>query len=129
MRRALAEDFGVTARWVEIESCDTAENAAHVAALLKREGVTRIALVTHVWHLPRARHLFERQGMTVVAAPTGFITVGSAGGVLDAIGNWLPSAKALRRSYWAAHEWLGLWASIMRTSVDRHWSPSSRQTT
>lgn len=106
MREALEIDFGVPVRWVETESRDTAENAAFLAPMLQDAGIRRIALVTHAWHMPRARELFERNGMKVLPAPTRF-TTRSPG----AYGPWLPSASGLRMSYFALHEWLGRWAS------------------
>jgi hypothetical protein len=77
MREALERDFGVKVRWVETASRDTAENARLSAPLLKAAGVTRIALVSHGWHLPRAIELFEKQGIEVTPAPTAFSTAGS----------------------------------------------------
>lgn len=70
MARALNEEFGVPVRWVVSDSRDTSENAQFSSKLLKQEGITRIALVSHAYHLRRASELFVRQGMTVVAAPT-----------------------------------------------------------
>jgi uncharacterized SAM-binding protein YcdF (DUF218 family) len=103
MRAALATDFGVPTRWIETSSRDTAENAANLAPQLHAAGIERIALVTHVWHMPRARTLFERHGFEVLAAPTGF-TAASSG---HWIYRWLPEADALRQSSYALHEWLG----------------------
>ncbi|MDO8787887.1 MAG: YdcF family protein [Sulfuritalea sp.] len=74
MREALESDFGVKVRWVEAASHDTAENASLSAPLLKAAGITRIALVSHGWHLPRAIPLFEKQGLEVTPAPTAFST-------------------------------------------------------
>jgi uncharacterized SAM-binding protein YcdF (DUF218 family) len=74
MREALEQDFGVKVRWVEGASRDTAENASLSAPLLKAAGITRIALVSHGWHLPRAVPLFEQQGLQVTPAPTVFST-------------------------------------------------------
>ncbi|MCX7165810.1 MAG: YdcF family protein [Rhodocyclales bacterium] len=75
MREVLESEFGVKVRWVEGTSRDTAENASLSAPMLKAAGVTRIALVSHGWHLPRAIPLFEKQGLEVTAAPTSFSTV------------------------------------------------------
>jgi uncharacterized SAM-binding protein YcdF (DUF218 family) len=112
MRQALVEDFAVAVRWTEDRSRDTAENAAFLAPLLAREGVRRVALVTHAWHMPRARALFERHGLAVEPAPTGF-TTGAADSPLD----WLPGAGALNNSRYALHEWLGRWFSGHFTPV------------
>lgn len=74
MREVLESDFGVKVRWAETAARDTAENAGLSAAMLKAAGVTRIALVSHGWHLPRAIALFERQGLEVTPAPMAFST-------------------------------------------------------
>ncbi len=46
----------------------TAEEAAHVQALLAPRGTRRIQLVTDSQHLVRARRLFERAGFEVLPA-------------------------------------------------------------
>ena len=74
MKEAIEGYFGGRVQWVESASRDTAENAAYSAAILKAAGITRVALVSHAWHLRRAVPLFERQGLDVMAAPTGFTT-------------------------------------------------------
>ena len=100
MREALENDFGVKVRWVEASSRDTAENASLSAAMLKAAGVTRVALVSHGWHLPRAIPLFATQGLEVTAAPTAFST-----GSPSLIENLLPGG--MNRSRHALKEYLG----------------------
>ncbi|MCJ0762294.1 YdcF family protein [Variovorax terrae] len=102
-RRTALQDSGVTLRWVDEQSRDTAENAAHMKALLQREGIERIALVTHAWHMPRALQAFERAGFQVTPAPMGYITP-QGRPLLE----WLPSAQGLWSSRQVLHEWLGL---------------------
>lgn len=51
---------------------DTADNARLSAAMLKAEDIERIVLVTHAFHMPRARQLFAAEGLSVAAAPTDF---------------------------------------------------------
>ena len=65
-------------------------------------GVDRVLLVTHSWHMRRAILAFEAHGFQVVPAPTMFHGVPPEG--LD---GWTPSAKALRHTSWALHEWIG----------------------
>lgn len=74
MREALASDFGIAARWVESSSNDTSENATVLAPMLKQAGVSRIVLVTHAWHMRRARSAFEKQGLAILPGPTRFAT-------------------------------------------------------
>lgn len=103
MKEVLERDFGVPVTWVEATSRDTGENAAHSAAVLRQAGIVRIALVSHAWHLRRARELFERQGFEVIAAPTAFTTPAPRPALAP-----LPSLRALERSSIALHEWLGI---------------------
>lgn len=102
MRQALTEDFAVTEVWVEDRAETTADNAAFSAALLRAHGVNRILLVTSAWHMPRALRAFEQHGLTVIAAPTNF-----DGPVDRSVLSLIPSARALQRSYYGLHEWIG----------------------
>jgi uncharacterized SAM-binding protein YcdF (DUF218 family) len=90
-------------RWQEGQSRDTRENARLTAALLKADGVTHIALVTHAWHMPRSVRQFEAAGLVVTPAPMGFVRSD-----LSPLLQWLPSGKGLRDSGWVIREWLGL---------------------
>jgi uncharacterized SAM-binding protein YcdF (DUF218 family) len=109
MQETLVNEFTAPARWVEDRSRNTAENAQFTAAILEREGIKRIILVTQAWHLKRAMLSFEQQGLHVLAAPTVF--EGTADG--RDIGDYLPSATALLESYYALHEFIGIgWYKI-----------------
>lgn len=101
MARVLRDEFKVPVRWVEGESDNTRENALKTAALLKEAGVSRVLLVSHAWHLPRAALAFSRAGLEVVPMPTLFQR-----GVPTAL-DYLPQADGLRASRTALHEWLG----------------------
>lgn len=103
MKDAIEGEFAGKVRWSEAASRDTAENAAFTARMLKEEGISRIALVSHAWHLPRAIELFERQGLEVYPAATGFTTR-----TYSLFAFMLPSAGALQRSSYVLHEWLGI---------------------
>ena len=103
MKAVIEEDFRGSVQWVEDASNDTGQNARFAARMLYAAGIMRIALVSHAWHLPRAVALFERQGLQVVPAPTGFAT--SAPSLWA---QWLPTGDAFARSREALHEWLGL---------------------
>lgn len=102
MQAVLEQEFSLKVRWAETVSRDTAENAALSAPILKDDGIRRIVLVSHAWHLPRAVAAFERQGFTVIAAPTGFTR--DSPSLLEDL---LPSAFALEKSRMALNEWLG----------------------
>src|SRR3954470_8211462 len=101
MGEALQEDFGVTPRWVESTSRNTAENAGASASMLRRDGISKIVLVSHSVHLARAVPLFERERLTVFPAPMGMVT--NSPSWLEAV---LPDN--LSKSHDALHEYLGL---------------------
>jgi len=114
MRDALAVEFRVPVRWTEAASRTTAENASLSAAILRPAGVTRVLLVTHAWHMPRAVAAFERAGFAVIAAPTRATSAPEW-----RVENFLPSAGALQRSNYALHEWLGLaWYAVRSAGKD-----------
>lgn len=104
MKAALENEWRVPVRWTESAARNTLENARLSHAMLAPQGVTRIYLVTHAWHMPRAQYAFERAGFEVVPAPTGFSTRYELT-LLD----FLPHAGALRDSTHFFHEVLGLW--------------------
>lgn len=108
MADTLARDFGVTARWREERSADTRENALFSAEILRAEHVERVLVVTHAWHEARALSEFRRAGIDARAAGTSWRTSTSA-----TWGVWFPSARGLRESSWALHEWIGrVWYAI-----------------
>lgn len=112
MARTLREDFAVPVRWLERKSDNTAQNAQFSSALLRREGIDRILLVTDALHMPRAQAAFAQTGLRVVPAPTNFET----GGRLSAI-DFVPNGGALALSHYALHEWIGLLWYRMRYGV------------
>jgi uncharacterized SAM-binding protein YcdF (DUF218 family) len=101
-RRMLQEDYGLTPRWLDDRSRDTAENAQRMAELAGRDGVRRIALVTDAVHMPRAAAAFRRAGFDVVPAPTDFPQP-----ELNALLEWLPSSQGYDASRHVIREWLG----------------------
>lgn len=103
MRETLEREFATPVKWVEERSNNTRDNARFSAELLKRDGVMRIYLVTHAWHLPRAMPEFAATGLEVVAAGTGYA---AADGLTPL--DFLPRASSLANSHHACHEWLGL---------------------
>jgi uncharacterized SAM-binding protein YcdF (DUF218 family) len=111
MRAVLAQELGVPVRWTEERSRDTYSNALESQRLLAPLGIKSIYLVTHAWHMPRARLAFEHAGFEVVPAPTEFNLPDRAElGLLD----FLPRAAALVKSYYFFHEVLGYAAYSLR---------------
>ena len=92
MQQVLQRDFNVPTQWVENGSRNTFENAQMSRDQLKST-VQQIYLVTHAWHMPRAKLAFEHAGFAVIPAPTGY-TRRFELTVLD----FLPDADALSDS-------------------------------
>ncbi len=101
--RVAGQDYGMTLRWLESESRDTAGNARLLAPLLQRDGVRRIALVTDAWHMPRSVAAFASAGLTVTPAPMGFVLP-----LESPVLEWMPSASGLLATQQVLREWLGL---------------------
>jgi len=102
MRDVLVKEFRVNVKWIENKSRNTSENARYSAEQL---GNTRhIYLVTHAWHMRRAAREFERAGIRVTPAPTGFHTLSPKARALSA---YLPSSEGLNSTRIAIHERLG----------------------
>lgn len=117
MRTALETEFGVPVAAIEERSRTTAENARLLSAVLRDWGMSRILLVTHAWHMPRAKRAFERAGITVLPAPTNFANL-DFGELVP--GDFLPNAVALTQTSYALHEIIGLaWYEL------RYGSPES----
>jgi uncharacterized SAM-binding protein YcdF (DUF218 family) len=91
-------------RWLEDQSKDTHQNALFMRALLKPQGIDRVAIVTHAWHMPRSQREFESAGFDVVLpAPMGYVRSDA-----QPLLQWLPSASGLQATQWVLREWLGL---------------------
>lgn len=108
MRDAMEQEFGLAARWIESDSRTTHENAQRSATLLRAEGINKIVLVTHGFHMRRARAEFIAAGFEVIPAPTRIHNPEMEKSPL--IFWLLPDVGALRDSYYALHEWLGILA-------------------
>lgn len=105
--RIAEREFGRPLRWTESESRDTRENALRTVALLRKDGIEQIVLVTHDYHMRRALRNFERAAaagtpMKIVAAPMGL----PSSTRIEAK-DWLPVASNLQMTTIALHEWLG----------------------
>jgi len=103
MKTVLERDFGVPVKWAEQGSSNTLENARLGYRLLDAAGARRIYLVTHAWHMPRSRLVFEHAGFAVIPAPTAYTTRYR----LTAL-DFLPSANALYDSSRFFHEAIGI---------------------
>jgi uncharacterized SAM-binding protein YcdF (DUF218 family) len=113
MKQVLVEDFNVPVRWTEVKAWTTRENARFSSQILRDQGISRVYLVTHAWHMKRAAIEFERAGLTVIPAGTGFITRQELRTI-----SFLPNARALLNTYYASHEALGLLWYWVLASMD-----------
>lgn len=108
MKLILDQELGLEPQWLEDQSNSTQENAKFSARILKTEGLKTIYLVTHFWHMPRAKAVFEKEGLIVVPAPMGFYQK-TAFTPLD----FYPSSEGFQRTRWIWHEILGsLWYKV-----------------
>jgi uncharacterized SAM-binding protein YcdF (DUF218 family) len=108
MKQVLVQEFNVPVQWAEGASDNTLENARLSRQLLKQAGISRIYLVTHAWHMPRAVQAFQSAGFQVVPAPTAYTTRNQT----DLLA-FVPNAYALRDSRIFMHELIGmLWYQL-----------------
>jgi uncharacterized SAM-binding protein YcdF (DUF218 family) len=104
MREALEHDLATPVKWTEQDGATTLDNAVNSEKLLREDGVKKILLVTHAWHMGRARLAFEGAGLDVVPAPMGYATH-AARSVLEAS---LPSAYGIWMTRVAWREAIGM---------------------
>jgi len=115
MRIVLEQDFHAPVRWTEDESDNTFGNADNSYRILHHEGIHKIYLVTHAWHMPRAADIFRRAGFKVVEAPTAYTTRYRT----DLLA-FLPRASALYNSRIFVHEIIGLlWYKLKLAVLNR----------
>jgi uncharacterized SAM-binding protein YcdF (DUF218 family) len=86
--------------WTEERSTSTYENALYGAAILKKYGICKVALVVDQRSMLRAEACFRKQGIEVVPAPD-FRTQLALGD------EWMPRAAVITRNELTLHETLG----------------------
>lgn len=104
-QRVAERDFLRPIKWVETASRDTRQNAALSLRQLNAAGVRHIVLVTHAWHMPRARAAFEEAaggGIKITAAPMGFFVAADRPAM-----DWLPTAEGFEQVRRVLREALG----------------------
>ena len=101
----LLVDFGVSTNALVIleDPRNTEEEARRIAEVLRPS--RKVLLVTSAWHMPRAKMLFERQGLEVIAAPTDYEMHYVAERALE-FADFLPNADGLSRNSYAIKEWV-----------------------
>jgi uncharacterized SAM-binding protein YcdF (DUF218 family) len=90
----------------EDKSVNTFENAKFTKEIFSSMGIDtpRIYLVTSAFHLKRSITLYEHFGFKVIPVATDFMCATSHG-----IEDFVPSNKGLHMSYFALHEYVGLY--------------------
>lgn len=89
--RIALQEFGRPIKWLEDQSRDTRDNAARSVGLLRQAGIEHVILVTHGWHMPRARRAFEQAAagaMRIEPASVGLLLHPPVTAL-----TWLPSAE------------------------------------
>lgn len=103
-----AQTLGVPADRIVVTGkvANTADEAREVARALQGLGPTppRVLLVTSAFHMPRARQIFEQQGLAVEPFPVDFSF--SEGGSTTIL-HFLPSVGALAQTQRALREFYG----------------------
>jgi uncharacterized SAM-binding protein YcdF (DUF218 family) len=102
------------ALWLEAASRNTYENAVGTEAILKKEGVESVILVTSAMHMPRAYGLFAKTDLEVIPAPTDFQVTQedwayyTQPDLVLQLFNLLPSADNLALTTRALKEYVGM---------------------
>lgn len=96
---------------LENQSFTTYENALYSHQILTQRHIDTILLVTSALHMPRAVAVFQKQGLSVIPAPSpAQIIVPSE----SEFSFWLPSARALAASRSIIKEYAGMLVYWMR---------------
>jgi len=82
---------------------NTSEEAEAVAQLISANGIKRIVLITSSFHMPRAKLLFDKQGIDSVPFATDFKATGQTLSWLS----FLPSAWGFGRTSEGIREYIG----------------------
>ena len=115
--KAILTSWGVPdgAIVTESKSRNTRQNALYSHQILSTQGVDRILLVTHAFHMPRAAAVFRHAGFEVIPSPSSFsITDYRRPKLLD----WWPSLGNLGKAQALMHEKLGLFVYRLRGWIE-----------
>jgi uncharacterized SAM-binding protein YcdF (DUF218 family) len=82
---------------------NTNDEAKAVKELLSKSHLNRIILVTSAFHMPRAKRLFEKQGLEVQTYPVDFKADANKTTIMD----FIPSAHAMKNFEFATRELFG----------------------
>lgn len=111
MADALKAYFNVPTQWKEDGGYSTAREAILSIKMLKKEGITKIYLVTDAMHMPRSVYAFQNKGMEIIPAPTSFLSYDYPLGTISA---YLPTINTLSASSIVIREHIGIaWYYIL----------------
>lgn len=109
MAEVLRNEYGIPEVMLEDRSRTTYENALYTQRLLAERNMDTVYLVTHAWHIPRARAVFEQVGVKVIPAPTRYSGRESTLWYEE----WLPSERGIEQTRTALHEIIGrVWYAV-----------------
>lgn len=100
-QRVAKDVFNFNIKFIESQSRDTSENAFYSYKILSELNLTKIALVTHNWHMPRSMKNFKKVGFNVYAAPMGYINE------YNNLIRFLPNNNALSLNFIIIKEYFG----------------------
>ena len=113
MAKVLRDELNVQVSWIEDQSKTTQENAQFSATILQKVKINHIYLVTHFWHMPRAKRIFEKYGFEVTPAPMGFEFENEFDVKELNFLDFLPSPESLKRVREIWHESIGgIWYQL-----------------
>jgi uncharacterized SAM-binding protein YcdF (DUF218 family) len=103
--KAKAVELGINESQILLSNtvANTAEEAEAVAQLISANGLRRIVLVTSSFHMPRAKLLFDKQGIDSLPFATDFKATGQTRSWLS----FLPSASGFSRTSAGIREYIG----------------------
>ena len=103
--KAKAVELGINESQILLSKtvANTAEEAEAVAQLISANGIKRIVLITSSFHMPRAKLLFDKQGIDSVPFATDFKATGQTLSWLS----FLPSASGFSRTSEGIREHIG----------------------
>jgi len=99
---------------LEDKSRNTRQNGLNAEVIMQDNGIKKILLSTSAYHMHRAKAVFEKLGIEVVAAATDYQVLEPDPSILD----WLPNAEALMMTTLGIKEYLGWWVYRFRGWVD-----------
>lgn len=77
IKKVLQDEFHIkNPIYLEPDSKRTIENAKYTAQMIQKYGISKVVLVSSASHLRRAGALFQKNGINVMLAPTGFYGLG-----------------------------------------------------